>query len=227
MPIEKFESNGFVYIKNYDDREKVIQIEYSKTKPKYLYKYFSSSKYNTEALLKSYLYSSHPIDLNDILDSSFFFLYTSKPFSIEQYKKFFSPAFKGSQEKLFELYRNDLENPHLCGRFILEMWKQLSNLIGIISTSEKENNNLMWPHYTQEQGFQLRWNTEKLEESIVNNLDDGQEYLGVFPLNYVSNIEPIDVNLFRKWFIPLFYSLTTKSTEWHYENEWRFIISKP
>lgn len=47
-------------------------------KPKSLFKYYSMSDYNVEAITQNYLFASHPFDLNDILDSKRELLYLTK-----------------------------------------------------------------------------------------------------------------------------------------------------
>jgi len=97
---------------------------------------------------------------------------------------------------------------------------------GIISLTENKNDTLMWPHYTQEMGFQLKLNSEKLKESIKSNLSPKESLVGIYPMNYTDKIIPIDVSKFRRFDIPFIYSTNVKSDRWKYESEWRFIINK-
>lgn len=221
--MEFFESGDFKYSIDNANPFSKVEIEFPNKRPKCIYKFYSFSKYNVQALVNGYLYASHPFDLNDILDSSYFLYYCSKPLSIDYYQKVFHSMFD-SEEELVKFYGEDCADA--CHTYIIKSWEMLTNLFGVISTTAQENNALMWPHYTQEQGFQLKFNVDKLEESIIENLGEDDEYLGFYPMNYTNKLKPIDLTKFRNMFIPFFYSATIKLSAWDYEDEWRFIIGK-
>lgn len=221
--LEQFEYNGFTYSKDYTDSSSKVIIEHGKEYPTYLFKFYGMSKYSVDALKNSYLYASHPLELNDILDSSYFLLNVSKPLNFSYYEKLFGEAYP-DKLKLYEFYKDDIKNG--CHSYIFTLWQILTNKFGVVSTTSKEDNALMWPHYTMESGFQLKFNTAQLEESIKSRLVGTEEYLGLFPVNYSKVLNPIDISQFGQMFIPLYYSTTVKSNQWEYEEEWRFLISK-
>ncbi|WP_418499705.1 DUF2971 domain-containing protein [Flagellimonas sp.] len=221
--IETFECNGFTYSKDYADSSTKVEIEHGKESPTHLFKFYGMSKYSVDALKNGYLYASHPLELNDILDSSYFLFNVSKPLDYSYYEKLFGPAYS-DKLKLYEFYLQDIKND--CHSYIFELWQILTNKFGVVSMTSKEDNALMWPHYTMESGFQLKFDTSNLENSIKASLEDTEEYLGLFPINYTKILKPIDISQFRQMFIPLFYSTTIKSAQWEYEEEWRFLISK-
>lgn len=223
--VEKYSYNNVVYVKDYDSAENVI-IEHKETKPKNLFKFYAMSKYSVDALIKGYLYASHPIELNDLLDSSPFLLYTSKKLDFELYDKFMGFLYEGRREKLLEYYEEDSNRDNLCKGYISTLWDTATNLFGIISMTTKENNALMWPHYTQEKGFQLKFKTEELEKSIENKIVDNEEYLGLYPVNYTEKLSPIDISSYKTMLVPLYYVTNVKSKKWDYENEWRFLVGK-
>lgn len=225
MKIEKHSFNNFTYVKNYDPQSKEAIVQHDKEKPESLFKFYSLSKFSVDALIKGYLYASHPIELNDMLDSSPFLLYTSKKLEFELYDKFMGFAYK-DKEALKAYYEADSNRDNLCKGYINTLWETGTNLFGIISTSSKEFNTLMWPHYTQEKGFQIKFNTSSLEKSIEGKINDQEQYLGLFPINYSKNLSPIDISPYDTLLVPLFYVTNVKSDAWEYENEWRFIIGK-
>lgn len=95
--------------------------------------------------------------------------------------------------------------------------------------TSKENNPLMWPHYTQEKGFQIKFKTEELKksiETIIENENGNNTYLGFIPTNYTKDLVPIDISEFPNMNIPLYYITNVKSINWNYECEWRFVLSK-
>ena len=93
--------------------------------------------------------------------------------------------------------------------------------------SEKEDNVLMWPHYTQEKGIQVKFITDDIVKSVSNLLGSNDRFIGLFPMNYTPKIQPIDVFKFRRFDLPFIYSTNVKQDHWKYEQEWRLLVSKP
>ncbi len=226
IEIDKYPYNGFLYI--YDPNCECSIIEHNKSKPKNLFKFYPMNKNSVDALTKGFLYASHPIELNDILDSSSFLLYTSKKLGWGKYENLLLSKYKNIED-LMEFYKEDSNREDLCRGFITEFWEKTTNLFGIISMTVEEKNALMWPHYTQEKGFQLKFNTEELEKSIKNEnkFKNNEEYLGLYPVNYTKKLDPIDIHNFKEYHIPFSYATNIKLKKWEYEKEWRFLISKP
>lgn len=221
-----YKYNDFQYKVEYktNTEQDKIQINHKKEYPKKLFKYFSFSEYSIKALLDSYLYASHPLELNDSLDSSVFLWYTEIPLEFDLYKKVFQESL--SKDELKELYENDINNR--CNTYLGTYWELLTNLYGIISMTSRENHSLMWPHYTNEKGFKLKFDFENLQNSLIKNIEDEDgALLGLFPMNYSDELQPIDVSPFNRMLVPFFYSVTVKHSQWKYEDEWRFIYSKP
>jgi hypothetical protein len=179
-----------------------------------------------DAFVNGYFYASHPIELNDILDSSPFLFFTSKPLEYKLYEKFLGFAYKDNEDELKKFYEEDCSPKNLCKSYISKLYYSTTNLFGVISLTERENNPLMWPHYTQEKGFQIKFNTSKMEQSIENKITEDEEYLGLYPINYTDQLEPIDISGFQTMLIPLYYATNIKSDQWKYENEWRFLVGK-
>ncbi len=223
--IHKF--NGFVYKIDASTKGlKSYQLEHPKEKPESIYKYYGVSSFSVEALREGYFYASHPMELNDHLDSSNFLLGASKPLDIKYYKNFMGEAFDDEKE-LLEFYAKDSfsEDGFFAKGFIAQLWQVMSNIFGIVSLTTQDKNDLMWPHYTNEKGFQIRFNTAELETSVHANIGEG-DCLGLYPMNYCKDLHPIDVSPFTQFRIPFLYLTNVKKDSWEYEDEWRFIISK-
>lgn len=225
MYTEDYHYNGFTYLKNYSPNIDSPIIHHNKTKPQNIFKYYSLSKYSVDALINGYLYASHPIELNDLLDSSPFLLYTSEKLDFVLYEKLYGSVFE-SKEELLKFYKADANRKSLCKGYISTMWEVSTNLFGVISTSENEFSPLMWPHYTKEKGFQIKFNTEKLEKSIQENFPEHEQYIGLYPVNYTEKLSPIDISPFQSLLVPLYYATNIKSKDWDYEKEWRILVSK-
>lgn len=222
--MDEFKFNGFTYKCNQkDDTLPLIQIDGKKDKPVFLTKYYPLNENSINALINGYFYASHPYELNDYLDASSFLLHTTGPLDFKFYKNLFGDLM--DNEKLIEFYKEDNTEKKSCRNFIKYFWESISNIFGIISLSGSENNNLMWPHYAQEMGFQLKFNTEELEQSLKNKIGKNDVF-GLFPINYSEKLVPIDLSKFRQHYIPFFYLTNIKLKSWEYENEWRFVIGK-
>lgn len=222
MDIERYSYNNFEYVKNYTTGE--FKILHNKQKPKNIFKFYAISKFSVDALINGYFYASHPIELNDSFDSTKFLLYSSQNLGIDYYERLIQDTM--TKEEIVTLYNSDINNEQKCNWYISTHFDISTNLFGIISTTAKENNLLMWPHYTQESGFQIKFNTEKLEHSIQSKLTDEENYLGLFPINYCSKLSPIDISAFRAMFVPIYYATNVKTNKWEYEDEWRFVVGK-
>lgn len=222
---EEFEFNNFTYEIDYSLNENLPIINHSQSIPKSIFKFYSISKYSIDALSKNYLHASHPLELNDILDSSHFLLYSSESIDYEYYKNFYKGVFEDENE-LIKLYDNDV-NSNQCRKLISDIYDMSFNLLGIISLTARENNTLMWPHYTQEKGFQIKFNSHSLIKNIEQNLkNDEGELFGFYPVNYTKTLNPIDISKFRNLHIPIAYLSNIKLADWSYEKEWRIIASK-
>lgn len=226
MDKDFYEHNGFKYVVEYrtyteDDK---IKIDHDKTYPKKLFKYYSISKFSVDSLINSYFYASHPIEQNDVLDCSPFLWYTEHPLNFELYKKLFRDSLNPSELK--DLYNDDINN-NRCNTYIGTYWELLSNMYGVISMTGKESHPLMWPHYTKEKGFKIKFDLIKLQNSLKKRARPDGTLMGLFPINYSTELKPIDISPYLQMLVPFFYSATIKDKEWEYEDEWRFIYSKP
>jgi hypothetical protein len=195
--------------------------------PEYLFKFYNFGKYSIDSLINSYLYASHPYELNDILDSSRYLFFTSKPIEFRAYEALFFQGKKlfKTKEELIRFYEDDIKND--CSKYLSHFYAMSFNFFGVISLSEKEDNILMWPHYTQEKGFQVKLKSNLLLNSISVKLNLNDRLVGLSPINYAPKISPIDVFRFQRLDIPLIYSSNVKLDNWDYEKEWRLLVSKP
>lgn len=216
--------NDFTYQKIDNGLNDGVQIIHNKKYPNKIHKFYPINNYNVDALLNGYLYASHTFELNDYLDSSPFLWFTSKPLEFYYYKKILDIDIP--QDELIKFYEADITRESLCKGYISKFWEVISNLLGVISLTANENSLLMWPHYTQEKGFQLTFNAASLEASIKDKIGEGESF-GIFPINYSDNLNPIDISEFDSMHIPFFYATNIKSKKWEYEEEWRFLIGKP
>ena len=217
--MEKYLYNDFCY--QHDIDKGLIGIDYPIKRPENLFKFYPLSHNSVTNLIENQFYAPHFFELNDILDGSTFLWYTSQLFSKERYKS----QFKNFPDKIIEQIYKDDSNPERLGKaFIAHNWSNQTNRLGIISFTEQENNTLMWPHYSQEEGFQIKVNTEALHSYFLQCFEG--VYLGYYPMNYVNSLECLDLSKTESNIIPILYAVIVKSDVWKYEKEWRFFLSK-
>ena len=84
-----------------------------------------------------------------------------------------------------------------------DVFNTATNLFEVISTTGKENNSLMWSHYTQEKDFQIKFKTTELEKSIESKITKDEEYIGLYPINYTQKLSPIDISSYTTMLVPL------------------------
>lgn len=219
MDNNSFAYNGFTYTKQDIGKNSGVDVFHNIPKPEKVFKYYSLNKYNVDALTEGYFYASHPFELNDYLDSSPFLLISSIKQPLFKYRNLFQGLI--SEKELEDYYESDFTGK----MFIKLFWDLISNIFGVISLTSNEHCPLMWPHYTREKGFQIAFNSKNLEESLVENIDDG-ECFGLMPINYTNQLQPIDLSAYDDYHIPFFYATNIKTKLWKYENEWRFLIGK-
>jgi hypothetical protein len=218
-----FTYNNFTYHKEGNSENDGVRIIHNKQYPEKVHKFYPINSYSVDALVKGYFYASHTFELNDYLDSSPFLWYASKPLGFDFYERFLDNDIP--RDELIKFYEADTSRESLCKEYISKYWEVLSNISGIISLTANENSLLMWPHYTQEKGFQLTFNASLLEISLNSKIGVGQCF-GIFPMNYTEHLNPIDISEYNSMHIPFFYATNVKSNKWEYEDEWRFLIGK-
>ncbi|MFM9989243.1 DUF2971 domain-containing protein [Flavobacterium sp.] len=221
---KQFSYNNFIYEKESSSEKGGVKIINAIPYPEKLHKFYPINSFSVDALVNGYFYASHTFELNDYLDSSPFLWHALKPLDFEFYKEFLGKDVP--RDELIKFYEADASNVNLCKGYISKYWEIISNIFGIISLTANENSLLMWPHYTQEKGFQITFNASELEVSINDKIGQGQCF-GVFPMNYTEFLNPIDISEFDSMHIPFFYATNVKSDKWKYEDEWRFLIGKP
>jgi hypothetical protein len=219
MENNSFEYNGFTYTKQNNGESSGVDISHNIPYPEKVFKYYAISRFSVDAITKGYFFASHPFELNDYLDSSPFLLHCKEKPSLEKYNTLFQGLI--TEKELNEYFDSD----KIGQKYIQLFWDLISNIFGIISLTSKEHSPLMWPHYTQEKGFQISFSSKELEKSIIDKIGTG-ECFGLYPINYSEQLQPVDLSAYKEYHIPFFYATNLKSKKWEYEDEWRFLIGK-
>lgn len=185
--------------------------------PKTVFKYYSNSKLNREAIINNYLFCSHPYHLNDPIDFSSM-LWNFSGMTEGRYNSFFESH--DLQKKVS--YSTDRKNNFK--EIKTKFWEIRTDRSGIISLSKNDLNTLMWAHYSSENGFCIELDINKLITEIKYYNSKIKNYV-FMPIQYVDRIEMIDFcsKEFPSPDIPVLYALNIKKDDWEYEEEWRLV----
>lgn len=163
-----------------------------------LYKYKAYDKYSLDGLKKNKIWYSNPKEFNDIFDTYI---------RLEQLRK----------EIQYEEFKSDDNNKNLN--------KVLNSNTIILSLTKNEKSNLMWAHYAgYHKGFCLEFDFLKEESYYEDYNSIIGENCRAIEVKYdkpylITKLDLIDSN---KAPIRVFCN---KSEEWHYEKEYRLIMS--
>jgi len=204
-----------------------------------LFKYRDFEKYTILSLLNKGLWIPKPEQLNDPFDAQL--KISDEDVSIELFKSSFSDYQKWFKDKHnkqikyqdFELlFDNGKPNSHLKEKVSLfrQFWDAQSESMGILSLSEDPESTTMWSHYGDNHtGICVGYNPQKLFPKSPNGSLD---WLRKVSYKRESEIIRNAYLLYAKTGMChshvatmelLFKMLTTKSMDWKYEKEWRFL----
>lgn len=178
--------------------------------PDTLFKYYFLNENSVSSIVNGTIHLSHSCLLNDIMDGNF--ALTSDFYSFYENRS----ALKEIYPKYIDFFQN----------FIPELYSKVVNDLGIFSMCETFDNDLLWSHYTSEQGFCIEFKTDLLFNSLA------YENKFLIPVSYDLNKIEFDKYIYEEklgnveaW-IPFLHSMVSKESCWNYEKEWRILIGK-
>lgn len=227
-----FEHNDFIYTEDGIKYPKTIKF------PTLVFKYYAFGKNSVDAFVNSYLYFSHPSQLNDIVDSTDLLL-NFKDCSAENYYRLYDfrkevSTFGEKEIPNYEDAKND--------KFIdLRNFIYINSFFnkGILSLTTHPFNKLLMAHYVSEKGFVLEFEPNNLLDSLIKSNEC--KFINLSPINYSKKIKQI--NFFKDsektienvvggklhildYRAPFLYLTNVKDKVWEYEKEWRIILEK-
>lgn len=176
------------------------------TIPSFVCKYYSINERNIAALLGQKLFVSSPDQLNDLFDTLFLRIGVD-PTHASIYKDLIENVgleFNTTEFKTSTSYREKLRNT------LFAIW---NSKIGILSTTDKPFDDLMWAHYTNNEGFQVQFDHTFFPENFGKPI----------PVSYLRNDEFAQTN-YDNIALELFINSLLKKELWRYESEFRFIV---
>lgn len=212
---KQFSHADVKYFADIDQEKKIIKFNvdnhHKKEAPRFLYKYYSMNQYSVDAVVKNYLFASHPMHMNDkydcsgdLVDYSRLDKFTLFNFLVKEMNFFSKERF----EQLFDPYNNWALEGIMAELNLLKLFMK----IGIIFLTENDKDPLMWAYYAQNSGFVL-----KLDVSLLP-----KELFGPFPINYLKKLHKIDFTCYGPE-LSVLYQTNVKQELWKSENEWRYL----
>lgn len=195
-----------------EDQKVNIKINDDIELPENLYKYYSLSSRAVESLENKTIHFGHAFSMNDLMDGNFL---------LWDFNSFLDTF-------MYEMRLPQSEKRNVHRQLIKDISNGFLKYLGYFCLCENYGNDLLWTHYTAEQGYCLEFNREKLLESFK----EYQRYF--FPINY-NDLQKINLQDYSEKTvvdqkvsvianIPLFYSIANKEKFWSYEKEWRLVI---
>lgn len=179
----------------------------SKPAPATLFKFYSLLEHNVNALKNHQFWASEPEDFNDLFDSKAFLIDFTR-LDLQTAKELFDGDVQKSQIEEYWpeslLINGYVEKEYYTTRF---------SKFGIVSFSSNYTNEILWGLYTQNQGFCV-----ELDYSMFPD-----NFQGPFPMNYVDQLEPIDIMRYGDQ-VSFLIQITQKKRKWKFEDEYRFIF---
>lgn len=213
--LKTYKYNNVSYSSELDFKNQTIEFSVDNPRknirPESVYKYFSFNKLSLDAFINHYLFSSHPMKLNDKYDCAgdlidysnlnldIFIHHLSKELGLF------------TEDKIADLFNSG--NKWVLDRSTADLYHiRLFMKFGLISFTEDPKNTLMWAHYAQNSGFVLKMKVALLPK----------DFFGPFPINYCEKLNKIDFSKYDPSLCILYLS-NVKQKVWEYENEWRYL----
>lgn len=175
-------------------------------KPKTFYKYYGLTNNSIDAITNTYIYATHPYQLNDIIDCSELFF----EFDDIQYIRATlnaHPYFAGQTDEELLTPKNKKYAQHA---FTADLYKYL----GILSLTNDPHNDLMWAYYTNNCGICVEYDVSQFEF----------KHHGPFPINYQQKIYSIPTSTIKDPHLAILMQSNVKKSIWAHEEEWRLLV---
>lgn len=174
--------------------------------PKRIFKYFEFGDSLKDTLTGKYFWHSKPRDFNDPFDCN---LSLMKRPSFDIAKEFLLAENNFSRSKRREIERIINSNPQKAIESVIDGFETELDKYGICCFSAKENDPLMWAHYSKKHsGIML----------TIEPLEDIQNLM-VSKVNYKDEYNPVDYTV--EFSTALLEFILIKHRAWEYEEEFR------
>ena len=186
-------------------------------KPRSLSKYYSLNENNVLAFLNNEFYVSQPDQLNDLFDSNLCLINFEKlPFSYFEERLKEKPTSVIEKQRK-EYYSNRKEFLQKWKRLLYYLWIQefgiLSMAENVSNEFENKQNELMWSHYTNNEGFLIEFDYTRFNSDF---------FIGPIQINYTDQLKPVNFKGIDDS-LGFLIASSIKKDIWEYEHEYRFL----
>jgi len=203
------EINGFKYLININTNGfPVITMSGDALKsPKSLSKYYTVDELSVSSFIQRKLYANTPDFFNDLFDTLYLKLDYSG-ISFDKIVGLFKSDEIANERKEYELdnekYIQKIRNTHYA------IWNAHC---GIICMTENKTDDLMWAHYSNNEGFLVEF------DHLIFPKNFGTPY----QINYVPSNDMLKFSS-NEIFLSIYINSLLKKDIWKYENEFRFLV---
>ena len=182
--------------------------------PKYLYKYYSENLLNMDAIKNHEMWYSAPCNFNDVFDCD---VSTNEKALFESFLKADPQGRRIRQGSSGWMNLKGVVHKQIHN--LQEEFEETKRTTGISCLSESDSSLLMWAHYANNhKGMCVEYELLKISDQL--------KFTPV-PVIYTNDRVTLSSleseNLDRDTMKIFVESITTKSSEWNYEKEWRII----
>ncbi|MFZ1609945.1 MAG: DUF2971 domain-containing protein [Chitinophagales bacterium] len=207
---DEFELKNKTYKIDFSNFHPRIIVDDPQKVPNTLYKYVDvNGKHSISNLINYNLYCSEPDSFNDVFDTLYALIHPDA-YSIELkgFERLLRIIFNDKSTLINEeKYKHKEKFAERCRDTIFNWWVSFN---GIVCLTDSPESDLMWAHYTNNEGFALEFITENLPPSFSNPI----------PI-YYENLDKI-LRLDKKnVLLEIYVRSLCKKTIWEYENEYR------
>ena len=203
--------------------------------PPSLFKYrdFDINDHYKKLLTNNELFFSSPSNFNDPFDCRVYPDYELGT-DCEIKERFFqhtieaNPTLSKNQQRLIanKAFKENIDIIRSPKKMMHRMNDIIDNSFGVCSMAEVNDNLLMWAHYSNKhRGFCIELDAHELYDIGSNYLQMLNEVMIFYKVEY-TNVHP-RINPYLSYVSnDLIKWITTKSSDWNYEREWRLIYFK-
>ena len=178
----------------------------SYSQPDILCKYYSLNERNVSAVISHKVFASSPDLFNDLFDTLFRRIEVLSS-HIDIYQKLLENV---DMDFNIDEFKNSNDYRIMLRNTIFAIW---NSKIGFISTTDSQYNDLMWSHYSNNEGFQLQFDYDKFPSNFSNPI----------PISYLKPDEFSEIQM-EDLFDNLFQNALHKKIDWQYEDEYRILV---
>lgn len=175
--------------------------------PNKVAKYFALNNHNIKGIENLTLFANTPNKFNDLFESA----HQNLPFDKFPFEAFGGVIGDRYHEEM-AIFKSEPQKFYV--RMRTNIYSHFIQSTGLLSTSVNCHSDLMWAHYTNNEGFLLEFNVW----AMPNN------FTGPYPIQYIDDLSLMTRKHSDDLRLQIYSTFLLKKAIWEYENEYRYII---